>query len=78
MDEARFYWTVVVAVVSAGWVVTAFIRDRASQAVDRSSAMVVRLLESDKLIIDNPSIQKYLSQNAGQDEEYFRNQTILK
>ncbi|WP_298436780.1 hypothetical protein [Geobacter sp.] len=78
MDEAKLYWTIIVAVVSAGWVVTAFVRDRISQSVERTSVIVNRLLDGDKLLIDNPDIQKYLSQNAARKEDYFRRHEALE
>lgn len=78
MDEAKLYWTIVVALVSGGWAVTAFIRDRATQSLERSSAIINRLLEGDKLLIENPDIQQYLSRNAARDEEYFRSQAVLE
>jgi hypothetical protein len=77
VDDVKLYWTVVVAVMSAGWVVTTFMRDRTSQAFDRSSTMINRLLEGDKIIIDNPSILMYLSQNAAQEEGYFCSASVL-
>jgi len=78
MDEAQLYWTIVVAVVSAAWVLTAFVRDRISQSVERSSALIARLLEDNRLNIENPDIQKYISQNAARDEGYFRNDQLLE
>ncbi len=78
MDEAKLWWTIVVAIVSAGWIMATFIRDRRSQSVERTSAIVNRLLEGDKLIIDHPDIQKYLSQNAAREEKYFRDQAVLE
>jgi len=77
VDKATLYWTIVVGVVSAGWALIAFIRDRTSQSVERTSAMISRLMEGDKLLIENPDIQKYISQNARQEEGYFRNEAVL-
>lgn len=77
MDKVTLYWTIVVGVVSAGWAITAFIRDRASQSIERTSAMVTRLIEGDKLLLENPDIQKFISQNARQGEGYFRNEAVL-
>jgi hypothetical protein len=71
VDELTLYWTIVAGVISAGWVVTSFIRDRASQSVERTSAIMDRLLDGDQLLIDNPDIQKYLSGNALRAEKYF-------
>ena len=36
------------------------------------------MIEVDRLTIANPDIQKYLSENAGQKEEYFRDPSRLK
>jgi len=77
MDEAKLYWTIVVGVLSAGWVVIAFIRDRISESVNRTSAMMNRLMEGDMLTIEHPEIQKYISQNAHRGVDYFRNETVL-
>jgi len=77
MDEAKLYWTIVVVIVSAAWAMTAFIRDRVSQSVERTGVIVNRLLEGDKLIIDNPDIQKYISQTAMRDEQYFRDEAAV-
>lgn len=71
-------WPIVTAVAAAAWVVTAFIRDRISQEVERNSEIMKRLQEVEKVIIDNPDIQKYLSRNAAREEEFFRNQTVLE
>ena len=78
MDEAKLYWTILVAFVSAGWVVTAFIRDRVSQSVALSSALVTRLIEYDRLNIENPDIQKFISQNVAREETYFRSEKLLE
>lgn len=74
----NFYWTVVVAAVGASWALVEFIRDRRSREVERNSEIMKRLQEVEKAIIDNPDIQKYLSRNAAQEEEYFRNQAVLE
>jgi hypothetical protein len=78
MDDPKLYWTIVAAVISAGWVLTSFIRDRASQSVEHTRAIIDRLLGSDQLLIDNPDIQKYLSGNAARGEEYFRDPAVLE
>ena len=78
MDELTLYWTIVAGVISAGWVVTSFIRDRASQSVERTSAIMDRLLDGDQLLIDNPDIQKYLSGNALRGEKYFHDPAVLE
>lgn len=71
MDEASFYWEILAALVSAGWIVTVFIRDRISQSLALSSALLTRLMEYDRLNIENPEIQKYISQNAECEEAFF-------
>jgi len=78
MDKANFYWTVVVAVAGALWVMAGFIRDRVSQSFERTDAMVSRILEVDQLIIEHPDIAKYMSQTATRDEQYFRSEAALK
>lgn len=77
MHEVSLYWTMIVALVSAGWVVIGFIRDRITQSVERTGAMVERLLEIDKIIIDNPDIQRYLSKTGAAEEQFFRKEAIL-
>ena len=71
MDVANFYWEIFAALVSAGWVITVFIRDRISQSLALSSALLTRLMEYEKLYLDRPEIQKYISQNATRDEAFF-------
>ena len=78
MEEAKLYWTIVVAIISAGWVLAVFIRDRVTQSIERTSAITSHLLEIDKLIIDNPDIPKYLSKTAMQNEQYFRSEAVLE
>lgn len=77
MDEAKLYWTIIVGIMGAGWVIVAFVRDRVSQSVELTDSLVNRLLEGDKLIIDNPDIQKYISETAIRDEQYFRSAAVL-
>jgi hypothetical protein len=77
-EVEKFYWTIVVALVSALWVAALFIRDRHSSSAERSSALVNRLLESDKLIMEHPDIQKYLSLSVTKSEEYFVSPEVLQ
>lgn len=70
--QPEFYWTVVVALCGAGWAVVSTMRDRKKQNLEHSRAIAGRLLEADKVIIDHPEIQKYLSATALEDEDYFR------
>ncbi len=78
MTNVTFYWTIIVALISAGWAITVLVRDRISQSVERSSALISRLIEYDKLNIDNPDIQQYVSANAGRDVAYFRDPLLLQ
>lgn len=77
MDEAKFYWTVVVAVVSAGWIVVTFLLQRMAQSVDGTKELMRQLLEYDKLNIENPAIQQYISRTAAQPEAHFRTDSLL-
>lgn len=78
MDEVKFYWIIFAAIASAAWIVTAFIRDRVSQSVTSSSMLIARLIENNKLNIENPEIQKFISQNALREEAYFRSGELLE
>jgi len=78
MDEAKLYWTIIVCIVSAGWVVTMFYRDRISQSVERCCAVTNRLLEENRVMIQHPDILKYLSGTALLHEDYFRNPAVLE
>jgi hypothetical protein len=77
MGGANIYWTIIVGLISAGWAGTTFLRDRVSQSIERTSALVGRLMEVDKLTMENPEAQKYISQNAEQKEEWFRDKSLL-
>lgn len=72
MTGMEFYWTGVVALCGTGWAVVSAIRDHKKQNLEHSRAIVGRLLEGDKVIIDHPEIQKYLSATALEDEHYFQ------
>jgi hypothetical protein len=85
MNQADLYWkilvaiwTVLVAMLSAGWAVFTLYRDRMSQSVKLTGEAMARLMDSDKLIIDNPEIQKYLSRTAEHDERYFHREAVLE
>ncbi len=77
VDIATLHWTVFATLVSAVWIGATFIRDHRSQSADLSCAIMTRLLESDKLIIENTDIQKYILQSVKQTEEYFRSEDAL-
>ena len=78
LDLADFLWGIVAALVGAGWFVLLFIRDRNFASAERSSALIKQLHEIDKLVIDNPDIQKYLSLNATKEEAYFCAPEVLQ
>ena len=78
METEKLYWTIVTAVVSAVWIVALFIRDRYSSAAQRSSSLIGRMLEIDKLLMEHPDIQKYMSSTATKPENYFREPSVLE
>jgi len=73
----EFYWTVIVALCAGGWAMMIAVRDRKAQAIRHSNSIIDRLLESDKLIVENPDIQMYLSRTAQEDEARFRSPEVL-
>lgn len=72
LETASFYWTVVAGIVGALWIAVQFLRDRIAQSVTHTNALIERLMTIDKLLIDNPESQQYLSATAVQGEDYFR------
>lgn len=77
MTQVSLSWTILVALISGGWGVAAFIRERRMQAIALSRELLSRLMDYDSLTLAHPEIQKFLSQNAGQGEEYFRAERLL-
>jgi hypothetical protein len=67
-----------VTLVGAGWAVVMFLRDRISLTHERSSAMVARLLESDRIIMEHPEIQRYISRTTKSNDRYFYDDKVLK
>ena len=78
METAKFYWTVVVGIVGAVWIIVQFVRDRIGQSISRTNAAVNRLIAIDQLIINSPDTQRYLSETAREGEGYFRREERLK
>src|SRR3569623_1691515 len=78
METAKFYWTVVVGIVGAVWIIVQFVRDRIGQSISRTNAAVNRLIASDQLIINSPDTQRYLSETARESEGKFRREERLK
>jgi len=72
MIKPDFYWTVIVAVAGGFWAMITAVRDRKARDIEYSRMIVDRLLESDRMIIEHPDIQRYLSGTAGESPEYFR------
>src|SRR3569832_2014421 len=78
METAKFYWTVVVGIVGAVWIIVQFVRDRIGQSISRTNAAVNRLIAIDQLIINRPDTQRYLSESARESEGFFRREERLK
>lgn len=78
METAKFYWTVVVGVAGAVWILVQFARDRIAQSIARTNAAVNRLFAIDQLVINSPDMQRYLSETAKLGENYFRDEARLK
>lgn len=78
LETEKFYWTLVAAAISAVWVIALFVRDRHSSAAARSSVLIGRMLEIDKLLMEHPDIQKYMSLTVAKPEEYFRTEQVLQ
>lgn len=77
VNQATLYWNILVPSLSAVWLVTTFIRDRIAQSLALNSALTTRLMEYDKLQLENPEIQQFLSQNVAREEAYFHRPEIL-
>lgn len=78
MESVTFYWTVVAGITGAIWVLVQLFRDRVAQSISRTDTSVNRLITIDQLVINNPDIQRYLSQTAHHPEDYFRKQDRLE
>lgn len=78
METENIYWTAVAALFGAVWALVIFIRDRNSSAAESRTALMSRLLEIDKLLIEHPEIQKYMSSTATKTEAYFRDPGVLE
>jgi hypothetical protein len=71
-ENGTIYWTIVAAVAGAAWTLVTAIRDRRSKALEQSRAIMDRLQESDKLLVEHPDIAQYLSATAANAEPWFR------
>src|SRR3569623_3128918 len=78
VETAKFYWTVMVGVVGAIWVIVQLVRDRNTQSIARTKAAINRLFAIDQLVIDKPATQRYLSEAADREGEYFRDAARLR
>lgn len=74
----NLYWTAIAAIFGALWAVAIFVRDRNASAVQQTSALIGRILEIDKFLMEHPEIQKYISFTAAKPEEYFRSPGVLE
>jgi len=72
METATFYWTVVAGITGAVWIMVQLFRDRMAQSISRTDASIKHLISIDQIVIDNPDIQRYLSQTAKHNEDFFR------
>jgi hypothetical protein len=77
MENEKFFWTILVAAISAVWLLVQYLRDRYATAATRSSNLIDRLLETDKILIEHADIQKYISLTSNKDEKYFLEPDIL-
>jgi len=71
MDIEKFYWEIFAAAISAIWVGVVFLRDRIAQSLAMTSALLARLMEFEKLNLEYPEIQQYLSQHTAHDQAFF-------
>lgn len=78
MDVEKFYWEIFAAVFSAGWVGIVFLRDRIAQSLAMTSALLARLMEFEKLNLEHPEIQQYLSQHAAHEQAFFYDEDNLR
>jgi len=69
--DPNIYWTIIAAVAGAAWTLVTAIGERRSKALEQSRAIMDRLFEGDKLLVEHPDIAKYLSAVAGNSEPYF-------
>jgi hypothetical protein len=77
MTGTEFYWTVDAALGGGCWAIMSSVRDRTTQAIERSRQIIDNLRDGDRLVIEYPDIPKYLSANASKDEQYFRSPVVL-
>jgi hypothetical protein len=77
VNQATLNWSIFAASFSALWIGVIFIRDRIAQALALNSALITRLMEHDKLNLEYPEIQQYLSQHVAREEAYFHSPAIL-
>jgi hypothetical protein len=76
-DESNIYWTIVAAIGGAAWTLVTAVRDRRSKALEQSRAIMDRLFDSDRQLLEHPDVAKYLSATAANAESYFRDPARL-
>jgi len=76
--EIEQYWTIVVAIISAAWVLVTLIRTRLEQTIGQSNALLSRQLEYNRQILEYPETQKFISKNISQSEAFFRDNVHLE
>lgn len=78
MDKMTLYWTIVAGVASLAWTLITYRRNQVSMSVESANALTARLMDCDKLVIENPEIQMYFSKHANKRCSHFRNSAVLK
>jgi hypothetical protein len=77
MTAMMSYWTLVVAFFTIVWTLITLIREQKTLAVSQSGSIMARLIESDRLIVEHPEIQRYLAKTATMEETFFRSPAVL-
>ena len=73
-----YFWAQFVAAVGAVWAIITLVRDRRSRALAHTQSIMSRLLELDRMIIEHPDAQMFLSAHATSGEVSFMHPDLLK
>jgi hypothetical protein len=73
----EFYWTVIAAIFGGVWTLVTIARDQRRRVTEDSQALIARLRDSDRYLIEHHALQKYISLTAHKTEEYFRDKARL-
>ena len=77
IDSTNLWWSFIVACVSSGWIYITSLRQKIAEALEQNRIIMSLLVECDKIIIDNPELQKFISNNALREVNYFRSPEML-